>query len=262
KFKEPKHSTNANIEFIGSSKPQPSITQAQPITIINPELIIPQREGKGIATDEQIEDQRKLVKASSIIHPDPDALIPYIINGEVYYLTAEQLQAHIDKKEKIKKAEEEARIFAISKPKMIKVVREEAKKLEIHPKETITTKAGEKFKKAQDVEHEVLKRKYTEYERIRKIPKELGIKSALSAPDPAPEQASSKSSRKNRKHMELDPEVRIPRLECNRALPENVSFVNNMVIKEPEHGITPHVLGSLTSLINPLCTFCIVRVCF
>ncbi|GKD63619.1 hypothetical protein Tco_1305727 [Tanacetum coccineum] len=110
KSKEPKHSTDTNIELIGSSKPQPSITQAQPITIINLEPIIPQRECKGISTDEQVKDQRKLVKASSIIHPDPDALIPYIINGEVYYLTAEQLQAHMDKKEKIKKAEEEARL--------------------------------------------------------------------------------------------------------------------------------------------------------
>nr|GEU85951.1 hypothetical protein [Tanacetum cinerariifolium] len=36
KPKEPKHSTDANIEFIGSSTSQPSITQAQPITIINP----------------------------------------------------------------------------------------------------------------------------------------------------------------------------------------------------------------------------------
>ncbi|GJS39120.1 hypothetical protein Tco_0564163 [Tanacetum coccineum] len=63
KSEEPKHSTDANIDFISLSKPQPSITQAQPITIINPEPIIPQIEGKGIATDEQVEDQRKLVKA-------------------------------------------------------------------------------------------------------------------------------------------------------------------------------------------------------
>ncbi|GJR20014.1 hypothetical protein Tco_0968541 [Tanacetum coccineum] len=73
------------------------------------------------------------------------------------------------------------------------------------------------------------------YERIRKIPEELGIKSAL--PAPAPEQASSKSSRKKRKHMELEPEIKIPGLECNQALPENVPFINNMVIEEPEYGI-------------------------
>ncbi|GJW49676.1 hypothetical protein Tco_0091027 [Tanacetum coccineum] len=71
------------------------------------------------------------------------------------------------------------------------------------------------------------------YERIRKIPEELRIKSAL----PAPEQASSKSLRKKRKHMELEHEIKIPGLECNRALPKNVPFVNNMVIEEPEHGI-------------------------
>ncbi|GJV89082.1 hypothetical protein Tco_1533020 [Tanacetum coccineum] len=37
--------------------------------------------------------------------------------------------------------------------------------------------------------------------------------------------------------MELEPETRIPRLECNRALPENVPFINNMVIEELEYGI-------------------------
>ncbi|GKD96031.1 hypothetical protein Tco_1379928 [Tanacetum coccineum] len=73
------------------------------------------------------------------------------------------------------------------------------------------------------------------YEMIRKISEKLGIKPAL--PAPAPEQASSKSLRNKRKHMELDPKIKIPGLECNRALPENVPFVNNMVIKEPEHGI-------------------------
>ncbi|GJZ74231.1 hypothetical protein Tco_0638377 [Tanacetum coccineum] len=37
--------------------------------------------------------------------------------------------------------------------------------------------------------------------------------------------------------MELEPVRRILGLECNRALPENVLFVNNMVIEEPEYGI-------------------------
>ncbi|GJT01787.1 hypothetical protein Tco_0822956 [Tanacetum coccineum] len=147
KSKEPKHATNANIEFIGSSTPQPSATQAQPITIINPEPIIPQREGKGIATDEHAEDQRKLVKASSII------------------------EVHLDKEEQIKKAKEESRLLVINKPEVIKVVREEAKKLGIHPKEAITAKAGEKFKKAQDAKHEVLKKKPTE-----KVRKSLELK--------------------------------------------------------------------------------------
>ncbi|GJU45668.1 hypothetical protein Tco_1202934 [Tanacetum coccineum] len=67
------------------------------------------------------------------------------------------------------------------------------------------------------------------------IPRKKIIVSAL--PTPAPKQASSKSSRNKRKHMELEPEIKIPGLECNRALLENVPFVNNMVIEEPEHGI-------------------------
>ncbi|GKE10424.1 hypothetical protein Tco_1413975 [Tanacetum coccineum] len=37
--------------------------------------------------------------------------------------------------------------------------------------------------------------------------------------------------------MELEPEVKVLGLECNRSLPEGVPFVNNMVIEEPEYGI-------------------------
>ncbi|GJU88099.1 hypothetical protein Tco_1300522 [Tanacetum coccineum] len=73
------------------------------------------------------------------------------------------------------------------------------------------------------------------YERLNKIPKELGIQSAL--PAPVPEQASSQTSRRKRKNMELEPEVKVLGLECNRSLPEGVPFTNNMVIKEPEYGI-------------------------
>ncbi|GJU31560.1 hypothetical protein Tco_1175149 [Tanacetum coccineum] len=257
--------------------------------------------GKGIATESDDDPSKKLFKASSI-----------------------------DKEEQIKKAEEEARLLAMTKPEVIKVVQEEAKKIGLDPKAIKGAKAGEMFKKAQDAEHAVLKRQHTEkvrkslelrkhkydsymwtvssrlkpepitnikiypktkpvvitvyrgtdgrnfevhepflfgafgiseldelreiipkkknavvkdlmnslsqrYERLKKIPKELRIHSAL--PAPAPEQASSRSSGRKRKHMELEPETRIPGLECNRALPKNVLFVNNMVIEEPEYGI-------------------------
>ncbi|GKG62210.1 hypothetical protein Tco_0632114, partial [Tanacetum coccineum] len=37
--------------------------------------------------------------------------------------------------------------------------------------------------------------------------------------------------------MELEPEIRIPGLECNKSLFEGISFVNNMVIEEPEYGM-------------------------
>ncbi|GJT67765.1 hypothetical protein Tco_1019245 [Tanacetum coccineum] len=90
-------------------------------------------------------------------------------------------------------------------------------------------------KKKNAAVHDLMNSLSRRYERIIKIPEELGIKSAL--PGPAPEQASSQSSRKKRKHMELEPKTKIPGLECNQTLPENVLFVNNMVIEEPEYGI-------------------------
>nr|GEY92708.1 hypothetical protein [Tanacetum cinerariifolium] len=117
---EPKHLTDANIEFIGSTTPQPLITQAQPITIINLSL-------------------------------------SYIEKAKLHYLTADQIETHIDNEEKIKRDVEEAMLLIINKHVEIKVVREEAKKLGIHPKEAVTAKAGEKFKKSQDAKHELLK---------------------------------------------------------------------------------------------------------
>nr|GEW67811.1 hypothetical protein [Tanacetum cinerariifolium] len=54
---------------------------------------------------------------------------------------------------------------------------------------------------------------------------------------PATEQAPSQTSRRKQKHMKLKTKTRIPGFECNRTFPENVPFVNNMVIEEPEYGI-------------------------
>ncbi|GJT53060.1 hypothetical protein Tco_0988114 [Tanacetum coccineum] len=73
------------------------------------------------------------------------------------------------------------------------------------------------------------------YKRLRKIPEELGIQSAL--PALALEQALSQSSGRKRKHMELEPEIKVPGMEYNHSLPEGVPFVNNMVIEEPEYRI-------------------------
>ncbi|GJU57950.1 hypothetical protein Tco_1235716 [Tanacetum coccineum] len=283
-------------------------TQAQPITIIithpkSSQAVPRSDKGKGIATELDDDLSKRLVPASTIVRPDSDALIPYIINGDVYHLTTKQLQEQMDKEELIKKAKEEARLLAISKPEVIKVVQEEAEKIKLDPKKIASAKAGEKKykfksytwtinnrlkpktitdikihpktkpvvitvyrgtegrsfdvhrpfafgafgiseldelreiipKKKNAVVHDLMNSLSRRYERIRKIPEELGIKSAL--PAPAPEQASSQSSRKKRKHMELEPETKILGLECNQTLPENVPFVNNMVIEEPEYKI-------------------------
>ncbi|GJU01553.1 putative reverse transcriptase domain-containing protein [Tanacetum coccineum] len=132
------------------------------ISISQPEPSVPQREGKGITTDEQLEYPPKLVKASSAVRPDPDApvLVPYTKNGKLFYLNEEQIQAHMDKEDQIKKAEEEAKRHAMTKTEVIKIVQEEAEKTGIDPKKVISAKAGEKFKKAQDAEMQVHRRQH------------------------------------------------------------------------------------------------------
>ncbi|GJV92643.1 hypothetical protein Tco_1540456, partial [Tanacetum coccineum] len=304
-------------------------TNAVPITTVKPtEIPTPE----AIVTDAQPEVQRKLVPASKEVRPDLDApiLVPYEINRKNFQLTNEQIQAHLDKEEKFKKAVEEAKMFEMTKTEVIKVVQEDAEKIGLDPKKIISAKACEKFKKAQHVEHQVLKREHSQkakramelrmkrveqymwtmsnrlkpkpitdvkihpntkpavltvfknndkrnfevhnpfnfghfgiteldelgpiiekknyfivkdlmtslgkrYERLKKIPKELGIQSAL--PALVPGQAASQSSGRKRKHMELEPEIKVPWLECNISVPDGVPFVKNMVIEEPEYGI-------------------------
>ncbi|GJU07220.1 hypothetical protein Tco_1123650 [Tanacetum coccineum] len=225
------------------------------------------QKGKGIATNEQAE-KRKLVKALSIVHPDPDAsiLIPYTINGKLFHLMAQQLQAHLDKEEQIKKAKEQARLLAITKPEVVKDVElmtlhnekiEKARKsLELRKHEydnyIWTISSRQKFEKITDVKvhlktkpvvitiyrgtngrnfkvhnpfsfgafaiteldelKEIIPKKKNivvqddlmnslsrRYERIRKIPEELGIQFAL--PTPVSEQASSQTLGRKRKHI-------------------------------------------------------------
>ncbi|GKB41375.1 hypothetical protein Tco_0886317 [Tanacetum coccineum] len=247
-----------------SSAPSGSVTPTLALTYIPSKSTLRIDKGKGIATESEEDPSKRQVHASTIIRPDPDKL----------------------------KSVEEEKLLTMSRPEVIKVVHEEAKKLKIDPKEAISTKAGETFKKAQDAKHEVLKREHSKkpivasvfrnndkrnfdvhqpfkftdfriieldelgpiiqkkknsvikdlmttlskrYERLKKIPNELGIQSAL--PALVLEQASSQTSGRKRKHMELEPEIKVPGLECNRSLPKGVPFVNNMLIEEPEYGI-------------------------
>ncbi|GJW52067.1 hypothetical protein Tco_0093418 [Tanacetum coccineum] len=121
-----------------SSIPSTAIppTQAQPITsiIIHPESsqTTPKIDkGKGIATESDDDPSKKLVKASFIVRPDPDEAVrfEFMINGKIVYLTEQEIQDYWDKEEQIKKAEEEARLLAMTKPEVIKVVQEEAEKI-------------------------------------------------------------------------------------------------------------------------------------
>nr|GFA86149.1 hypothetical protein [Tanacetum cinerariifolium] len=124
--------------------------------------------GGGEEMDDNPQDQSdKLVEAFMSSLEKSSTIINYlykcleVITQLVKDIT-KSVKDDLDKEEEIKKAEEKARLNAISKTEVIKVVRKEAKKLGIHPKKAITTKAGELFKKAQDAEHEVLKIQHTE----------------------------------------------------------------------------------------------------
>ncbi|GKB82429.1 hypothetical protein Tco_0949324 [Tanacetum coccineum] len=133
------------------------------IDITPPEPQVTQREGMGIATKEQLEpSSKKLVPASREFHQDLDEPIiaPCDIHGKIYQLKNDEIQAHLDKKEEIKKKAEEARLLEMTKSELIKVVHEEAEKARIDPKIILSAKGGEQFKKIQDAEHQILNQEY------------------------------------------------------------------------------------------------------
>ncbi|GJR80819.1 hypothetical protein Tco_0151604 [Tanacetum coccineum] len=214
-----------------SSVKNPLKILGKPITTIISTLqlepSVPQREGKGIATDDQPEVQTKLVKSSSIVLPNPNA--PIFIRRR--YL-------------------EEAKRLAMTKTKLIKIVQEEAEKIRIDPKKVISAKACEKFKKAQDAK--ILKPelitdvkiypnskpivltvymnndkrnfnvhntfKFANFE-ITELD-ELGTIIEKKKSSIAPSQALGRKW----KHKELEPKIKVPGLECNRSLPKDQAF--------------------------------------
>ncbi|GJU09319.1 hypothetical protein Tco_1131715 [Tanacetum coccineum] len=118
--------SGTKIELITSLRPQPTETpasEAQPITtIIN------------ISQPEML--------ASNVFREDPDEPIrvPYMINGKMYHITNDEINEHLEKEDKIKKAAEEAKRFKMTKTEVIKIVQEEAEKIGIDPKKIISAK--------------------------------------------------------------------------------------------------------------------------
>ncbi|GJY25343.1 hypothetical protein Tco_0400069 [Tanacetum coccineum] len=119
---------------------------------------------KGIATESDDDPSKKLVKASSIVRPDPGepVRVEFMINRKVVYLIEQEIQDYWDKEEQIKKAEGETRLLEMTKPEVIKVVQKEAEKIGLDPRAIKGEKADEMFKKSQDAKHVVLKRQHTE----------------------------------------------------------------------------------------------------
>nr|GEW00136.1 hypothetical protein [Tanacetum cinerariifolium] len=91
-----------------------------------------------------LEDETKIIRSSS----RPQITDPVV-----------ELQAHIDKEEKLEKAGREARL---SKPELIKVVHKVAKKYVVDPKALQGSQGGKEFIRKQDVKLKVLKREHLE----------------------------------------------------------------------------------------------------
>ncbi|GKB69121.1 hypothetical protein Tco_0930533 [Tanacetum coccineum] len=94
-----------------------------------------------------VESPKKLVKASRKVHPDSDEPV------------------------RIKKAAEEAKLLAMTKSKLIKVIHEEASKAGIDPKVLESAKGSQDFQNIQDAEMKVLNREHSQ-----KVKKAMGVK--------------------------------------------------------------------------------------
>ncbi|GKC27225.1 hypothetical protein Tco_1034519, partial [Tanacetum coccineum] len=208
--------------------------------------------GKGIKTKSDDDPSKKLVKASSIVRPDPDepeeaekiGLDPKAIKcakaGEMFK-KSQDAEHVILKRQHTKKV---IKSLELRKHKYDSYMWTISSRLKLEPITDI--KIHSKTKTVVITVTLSLWCICRRYERLKKILEELGIHSAL--PAPVPKQASSRSSRRKQKHMALEPKTRIPGLEYNRALPENAPFVNNMVIEE-----TCLVGFVMTYLLKSLC---------
>ncbi|GJZ40225.1 hypothetical protein Tco_0586788 [Tanacetum coccineum] len=110
---QPIRHAKSNIEFIGSSIPQPTIiTQPE-----SPQVTQRTAKGKRIATNDSEEPTKKLVPASRRVRQDPDEpiRIPYEIHRNIYNLTNDEIQEYLNKEEEIKKKAKEAKLLAMTK---------------------------------------------------------------------------------------------------------------------------------------------------
>ncbi|GJT33858.1 hypothetical protein Tco_0924277 [Tanacetum coccineum] len=170
-------------------------TEPIPITIVRPTVTL---ETKIIGSSSRPQltypiVEVQLVKASTKVCPDPDTpvLIPFEINGKLYHLTNEQIQAHMEMEERKEKADQEARLLVLNKSELIKVIHEVAIEVGVDPKDLQSSEGGQEFIKKQDVELKALKR-----ERLEKLSKakELRKKGLINIDRLPPADASLKKS--------------------------------------------------------------------
>nr|GEX85298.1 reverse transcriptase domain-containing protein [Tanacetum cinerariifolium] len=129
------------------------ISTVIPISIPNHEIRLIELSSRPLLTNTTLEFpvsklETKIIRSSS---------------GPVIDITPpEQPKTHLDKEENIKKAAEEAKLLAIRKPELIKVIHEEALNIEIDPKVLASEKGGQEFKKIQDADLKVRNREHSQ----------------------------------------------------------------------------------------------------
>ncbi|GJU19167.1 hypothetical protein Tco_1152509 [Tanacetum coccineum] len=115
---------------VSSIKPVETPThKAQPISTIIP------------SQPESSQAPKRVDKGKRIAIDDVES---QMINGKMHYLTNDEITEYLEKEELIKKAAERSRLLAITKPEVVKVVREEAEKIGIDLERIRSVKEGEK----------------------------------------------------------------------------------------------------------------------
>ncbi|GKC90412.1 hypothetical protein Tco_1151061 [Tanacetum coccineum] len=207
-----------NTILISTVKP----TETQPITTI---ISIPQPEssqapkrtdkGKKIVTGD-VEALVKLVPASKVVQEDPDEPI---------------------------------------RTKVIKIVQEEAENIRIDPKKIISTKAGEKFKMLRMLKCKIKPEPIT-YVKIhpKSKPTILAVygnndKKNFDVHNPFKLSdfglIELDELGRKRKHMELEPDIKVPGLECNKSPPEAFQRWNDIHKVEMDFLLSYLVMASM-----------------
>ncbi|GKC38221.1 hypothetical protein Tco_1050605 [Tanacetum coccineum] len=130
------------------------ISTVRPIIRPNPKVTLIESSSRPLLTNTILE----------IPIPQPNGLVINIVplEPQVIQRAGKGIATkYLNKEEEIKKKAEEAKLLAMTKSEIIKVVHEEAKKAKIDPKLVLSAKSGEQFKKIYDDEHQVHKRQHT-----------------------------------------------------------------------------------------------------
>ncbi|GKA62504.1 hypothetical protein Tco_0762023 [Tanacetum coccineum] len=187
------------ISSIHPTKVQP--THDQPITsvISHPEsshATLRIDKGKGIATESDVDPSKRIVPASTIIRPDPDEPVRKVVEEAKLLAMSrpEDAEHEVLKREHSKKVK---RLTELNRRRDEEYMNNDIRNFDIHQPFRFSdfeiTELDElgpiRQKKKNSVVKDLMTSLSKRYERLKKVPEELGIQSAL--PALVPEQASS-----------------------------------------------------------------------